>query len=59
MIDPIIVAGANYQNGETKRNPRIPLQDQLESLAEDYEGFDWISASGGVIRFVYLKERSD
>lgn len=59
MIDPIVVAGANYQHGEAKRNPRIPLQDQLESLAEDYEGFDWISVSSGVISFVYLRERSD
>ena len=59
MIDPVVSAGAKYQHGEVKRDPKIPWKDQVEALAEDYEGFDWISVSGGVIRFIYLRERGD
>ena len=57
MNDPIVVSGAKYQYGEVKRDPRIPVWDQVESIAEDYEGFDWTSVSGGVIRFVYLRKK--
>lgn len=53
----MIECGAKYQHGEVKRDPRIPYKEQLEALAEDYEGFDWTSVSGGVIRFVYLRKK--
>lgn len=46
-----------YQIGEEKRNYRMTLDEQLECLAEDYEGFDWISVSHGVIRFYYTRKR--
>lgn len=46
----------NYKIGEVKRG-KMPLQEQLESLAEEYEGFDMISVSHGVIRFYYLGVR--
>ena len=55
----IVKAGAKYQHGEVRRDPRIPWKDQVESLAEEYIGFDWTSVHGGVIRFVYLEKRSD
>ena len=47
----------NYKIGEVKRDYRIPLDEQLESIAEDYIGFDWISVSHGVIRFYYIGVR--
>ena len=46
-----------YQIGEEKRNYRMTLDEQLECLAEDYEGFDWISVSNGTIRFYYTRKR--
>ena len=55
----VIKSGAKYHHGEVKRDPRIPWQDQVEALAEDYIGFDWTSVHCGVIRFVYLEKRSD
>lgn len=57
MKDPIVVAGAKYKHGEVKRDPRIPWKDQIDSIAEDYEGFDWTSVSGGWIRFIYLRKK--
>lgn len=57
MKDPEIKAGAKYQQGQVKRDPRIPVWEQVESIAEDYEGFDWTSVHGGVIRFVYLRKK--
>ena len=57
MKDQIVVSGAKHQHGEVKRDPRIPVWEQVESLAEDYEGFDWTSVHGGVIRFVYLRKK--
>ena len=35
----------------------MTLDEQLESLAEDYVGFDWISVSHGVVRFFYLRKK--
>lgn len=51
------IAGRTYHIGEVERD-RSPLAEQLESLAEEYEGFDWLSVSHGVIRFYYLRKRS-
>lgn len=48
----------NYKIGEVKRDGKMTLDEQLESLAEDYVGFDWISVSCGVIKFYYLRKRS-
>ena len=47
----------NYKIGEVKRDGKMTLDEQLESLAEDYVGFDMISVSHGVIRFYYLGVR--
>ena len=46
-----------YKIGEVKRDYKMLLDEQLESLSEKYDGFDWISVSHGVIRFYYLKVR--
>lgn len=54
-----IKCGADYKYGEVKRDKRIPWKDQVDALAEQYEGFDWTSINAGVIRFVYLSERSE
>ena len=56
-MESVMIAGRKYYIGEVKRD-RSPLNEQLESIAEDYEGFDWISVSHGVIRFYYLRKRS-
>lgn len=55
----VVKAGANYKFGEVKRDPRMSPWEQIESIEEDYIGFDWTSVHGGVIRFVYLEKRSD
>lgn len=47
----------NYKIGEVKRDGKMTLDEQLESLAEDYVGFDWISVSHGVVRFFYLRKK--
>lgn len=56
MENSVKIAGRTWYIGEVKRD-RSPLNEQLESLAEEYEGFDWISVSHGVIRFYYLGVR--
>ena len=50
------IAGRTYRIGEVERD-RSPLAEQLESLEEEYEGFDWLSVSHGVIRFYYLRKK--
>lgn len=55
-MESVTIAGRTYYIGEIERD-RSPLNEQLESLAEDYEGFDWISVSHGVIRFYYLRKK--
>ena len=47
----------DYKIGEVKRNGKMTLDEQLESLAEEYVGFDWISVLHGVIRFYYIGVR--
>lgn len=56
MENSVQIAGRTWYIGEVKRD-RSPLNDQLESLAEDYEGFEWISVSHGVIHFYYLRKK--
>ena len=56
MDNSVMIAGRKWYIGEAKRD-RSLLNEQLESLAEDYEGFDWISVSHGVIRFYYLRKK--
>ena len=56
MDRSVQLGGKTWYIGEVKRD-RSPLNEQLESLAEDYEGFDWISVSHGVIRFYYIGVR--
>lgn len=48
---------SSFKIGEVKRDGKMTLDEQLESLAEDYVGFDWISVSHGVIRFYYLRKK--
>ena len=55
-MESVTIAGRTYHIGEVKRD-RSPLNEQLESLAEEYEGFDWISVSHGVVRFFYLRKK--
>ena len=47
----------DFKIGEVNRDGKMTLDEQLESLAEEYEGFDWISVHGGVIRFYYLRKK--
>lgn len=42
--------------GHIARNYKIPLREQLESLAEDYEGFTYLYVNCGKIHFMYEKE---
>ena len=45
--------------GHVERNYRIPLKEQLESIAEDYVGFQYLYVSTGKIHFMYEKERDE
>ena len=56
-MESVTIAGRTYHIGEVKRDGKMTLDEQLESLAEDYEGFDWISVSHGVVRFFYLRKK--
>ena len=47
---------SSFNIGEVKRDGKMTLDEQLESLAEDYEGYDFICVSHGVIRFFYLRK---
>lgn len=52
-----IIAGKKYIFAEVDRDPRIPWKDQIESMEDDYEDFDWSSVSGGKIRFFYTRKK--
>ena len=56
-MSAIVKAGAEYQHGEVKRDPKMSPWEQIESLEEDYEGFEWISVHGGKITFKYLSRK--
>ena len=43
--------------GHIERNYKILLREQLESLAEDYEGFEYLCVNCGKIHFMYDKEK--
>lgn len=55
MDRSVTLGGVTWYIGEAKRD-RSTLAEQLESLAEEYEGFDWIGVSHGVVRFFYLRK---
>lgn len=55
-MESVMIAGQKWYIGEVRRD-RSPLAEQLESLAEEYEGFDWISVSCGMVRFYYLRKK--
>lgn len=57
MDRSVTLGGITWYIGEVKRD-RSPLNEQLESLAEEYEGFDRIGVSQGIIKFYYLRKRS-
>ena len=57
-MERVTIAGRVWNIDEVKRD-RSPLDEQLESLAEDYEGFDLISVSHGVIRFYYARKKQE
>ena len=56
MDKSITLGGRTWYIGEVRRD-RSPLKEQLESLAEDYDGFDMIGVSCGTIRFYYLRKK--
>lgn len=43
--------------GHVPRNYRIPLKEQLESIAEDYVGFQYLYVSCQKIHFMYEREK--
>ena len=43
--------------GHVERDYHMTLKEQLESIAEDYEGFQYICVSCRKITFMYEKER--
>jgi len=50
--------GCEYMKiGHIERDYRMTLKEQLESIAEDYEGFQYICVSCRKITFMYEKER--
>ena len=55
MENSVTIAGEKWYIGEAKRD-RSLLNEQLESLAEEYEEFDMIRVSHGVIRFYYRRK---
>ena len=43
--------------GHVERDYHMTLKEQLESIAEDYEGFQYLYVSCQKIHFMYEKER--
>lgn len=43
--------------GHIERDYHMTIKEQLESIAEDYEGFDYIGVISRKITFMYDKER--
>ena len=43
--------------GHEKRNYKMPLREQIESIAEDYEGFEYLYTYCGIITFMYDIEK--
>ena len=56
MDRSVTLGGRTWYIGEEKRG-QMTLREQEESLAERYEGYDFIGVSNGVIRFYYLREK--
>ena len=56
MENSVQIAGRTWYIGKVKRD-RNTLTEQIESLAEDYEGFEWIGVSQGIIKFYYLRKK--
>lgn len=59
MTETIVKSGAEYKHGSIRLDPRIPTWEQVESIAEDYVGFDWTSVQHGVLNFIYLRKVED
>lgn len=55
MENHVYLGGRRWNIGEVKRDGKMTLNEQLESLEEEYIGFDWIGCSGGVIKFYYIR----
>lgn len=55
MENHVYLGGRRWNIGEVKRDGKMTLKEQLESLEEEYIGFDWISVSQGVIKFYYIR----
>ena len=56
MDRSVILGGIVWYIGEVRRD-RCSLAEQEESLREEYEGYDMIGVSHGVIRFYYRKRK--
>lgn len=56
MDKQVQLGGVMWYIGEVRRD-RSPLAEQLESLEESYEGFEWICVSCGKIRFYYKSKK--
>lgn len=56
MDRSVMLGGRTWYVGEVRRD-RTSLAEQEESLREEYEGYDFIGVSHGVIRFYYLRKK--
>lgn len=55
MENHVYLGGRRWNIGEVKRDGKMTLSEQLESLREEYVGFDWIGLSCGIIKFYYIR----
>lgn len=56
MANSVVLGGRRWKIGKAKRDYKMTLDEQLESIKEDYIGFDWIGCSGGEITFYYIRK---
>lgn len=52
-----VIAGKEFTFEDVKRIPKMPYQEQIESMSEDYEDFDWIHVTTDSITICYTKKK--
>ena len=51
------IGGKKYIFEDIKRIPKMPWKDQIESMQEDYNDFDWIHVTTDKIRICYTSKK--
>lgn len=51
------IAGRKYTFEDVKRIPKMPWEEQFESMKEDYNDLDWIHVTTDNIKICYTSKK--